>query len=325
MAELQTYAHRSLISRKYLVAISIYCQEILDDDDSDHLRIYDENSLTPQYYIPFTDGQSNGKHTVGVQISTGAKEVPFQLEIFSNFPEKSILHGLYELMLADPADTKPHLNHGRLIWQKSTPHQDHYLYYDHSQNRWIINNKLQFKNPDPLASLLHSAPLPLSQKHADEKYSNHVPPSEFQWKVCPNKLQNGIRNGELYVKESTKTPHQNIMMQLNKVYLFNELEDIEDDESIFDGIWNDDTENEKHNHTGESYEDDENISFGSDDEWEILNSKDIFQTHWTFLSPEVYHTFHEKHDKFDHSEIYKNPVKHLTSNRHIGPVVDPEK
>ena len=70
---------------------------------------------TPLYRLPFVDGQHNNTHVIGVH----AKKVllPRFLSVSGGKRVQKIT-GTYRMYMTQDGRPKPHLNHGRLIWQK---------------------------------------------------------------------------------------------------------------------------------------------------------------------------------------------------------------
>ncbi|OEH77919.1 hypothetical protein cyc_01067 [Cyclospora cayetanensis] len=171
---------------------------------------------TPLYRLPFVDGQHNNTHVIGAH----SKNVlfPKYLAVSSGRRAQKI-SGTYKMYMIQDGRPKPHLNHGRLIWQKEGEASSMFLYYDHMHHTWVFNEQLDLQHPQPVAFLAHGAILPISKKN-DGTFRKFGAPESVHWIVRDPATGGSRPDGSIKVEaDPTRRSSQHLQaLLLQKVY-----------------------------------------------------------------------------------------------------------
>ncbi|CDJ61809.1 hypothetical protein, conserved [Eimeria maxima] len=269
---------------------------------------------TPLYRLPFVDGQHNDTHIIGVH--TKKVYLPRFLSV-SGGKRLPDITGTYRMYMIKDGRPKPHLNHGRLIWQKEGQNSSMFLYYDHMHHTWVFNNELELRKPQPLAFLAHGAILPIS-KRSDRTFRKYGAPKSVHWIVrdivSGDSRPDGTIKVEADPRRSGDADLQPLLLQ--KVYHAPEDGSLDgegemDDFELFE---------EEHEE-----DEDEEEELPLDEHGEPIAlpiGARSFQQFITHLRTNVYHTFDTLHPRYDHKEILRDPITFVETNAHpdlVGP------
>ncbi|CDJ65782.1 hypothetical protein, conserved [Eimeria necatrix] len=269
---------------------------------------------TPLFRLPFVDGQHNDTHVIGVH----AKKVylPRFLSVNGGKRLQSV-SGTYKMYMIRDGRPKPHLNHGRLIWQKEGQMSSIFLYYDHMHHTWIFNEHLDLAHPQPMAFLAHGAILPI-RKTNDHTFRKYGAPKSVHW-IVRDAASGGSRpDGTIKVEADPKRSGDEHLqaLLLQKVYHAPEDGTTESEGDIDDfELFNEEHEEEE--------QDEEEMAVDDHGEPVALPlGARSFQQFITHVKTNVYHTFDTLHARYDHKEILKDPVSFVETNPHpdmVGP------